>query len=125
MPPACQHTERQCPAVKVALRGLLSQLCGSQLLCAHEGGACQHVSQQTASGGTYHQREQPLQSHINPPTAPTKFMAPKARPLLSAGLKSAMRLWMQGMTMASPRPLKPQNTMACRINACFVALSGG
>ena len=29
---------------------------------------------------------------------------------------------MQGMTMASPRPLKPQNTMACRISAFHLAL---
>lgn len=31
---------------------------------------------------------------------------------------------MQGMTMASPRPLKPQNTMACRNNAGVSALPG-
>ena len=31
---------------------------------------------------------------------------------------------MQGMTMASPRPLKPQKTMACITNTCVLVLPG-
>lgn len=54
-----------------------------------------------------------------PPSMPPKLAVscrvPNALPRCSAGYKSAIRLWQQGTSRASPTPLSAANIIACRI----------